>query len=309
MDLSIVIPVFNERENLKPLYKSLVDVLKKLKRKYEIIFVDDGSTDESYQVMRDIQKRDNRVRIIKFRRNFGKSDALTAGFKKSCGDIIFTLDADLQDDPEEIPKFLDKISQGYDLVVGWRFKRNDPITKRLPSKMFNLITSLITGIHLHDFNCGYKAYRGEVVRNINLYGELHRYIPVLAVWKGYSVGEVKIRHRARRFGESKYGFNRLMKGFLDLITVKFLTTYAKRPLHFFGFFGMLSFLLGIISGIYILYLKFIINSSIGDRPILILTILLILVGIQFISLGLLGEMIVSRKEVVGDEGISLKSTE
>ncbi|HIE34442.1 MAG TPA: glycosyltransferase, partial [Candidatus Altiarchaeales archaeon] len=272
-------------------------------------FVDDGSTDESYQVMRDIQKRDNRVRIIKFRRNFGKSDALTAGFKKSCGDIIFTLDADLQDDPEEIPKFLDKISQGYDLVVGWRFKRNDPITKRLPSKMFNLITSLITGIHLHDFNCGYKAYRGEVVRNINLYGELHRYIPVLAVWKGYSVGEVKIRHRARRFGESKYGFNRLMKGFLDLITVKFLTTYAKRPLHFFGFFGMLSFLLGIISGIYILYLKFIINSSIGDRPILILTILLILVGIQFISLGLLGEMIVSRKEVVGDEGISLKSTE
>ena len=307
VDLSVALPVFNEKENLPELYSKLKGVLKKLKKSYEIIFVDDGSTDGSYNVMKEIQKKDNRVKIIKFGRNFGKSTALSAAFKKAGGDLIITMDADLQDDPEEIPKFLKKINQGFDLVVGWRFKRNDSITKRLPSKMFNLITSIITGINLHDFNCGYKVCRRKVAENINLYGELHRYIPVLAVWKGYSVGEVKVKHRPRRFGKSKYGFTRLVKGLLDLITVKFLTTYAKRPLHFFGFFGILSFLLGVVSGIYVLYLKFIMNSSIGDRPLLILTVLMIVVGVQFISLGLLGEMIVSRSEVVEDEGIDFES--
>jgi glycosyltransferase involved in cell wall biosynthesis len=300
-DLSIIIPVFNEEESLDTLYSELTNVLKKLKKSYEIIFVDDGSTDKSFRILNKIQEKDGNVRLTKFRRNSGKSAALSAGFKQSKGDVVFTLDADLQDDPKEIPKFLEKINDGYDLVVGWRFRRKDPLTKTLPSRIFNALTSLITGIGIHDFNCCFKAYRSEVIKNISIYGELHRYIPVLASWKGYSVGEIKVTHHPRRQGKSKYGVMRLIRGFLDLITVMFLVTYAKRPLHFFGFLGIISFILGFLSGVYLIFLKFASNQEISDRPLLILTVLMIIIGVQFISLGLLGEMITSKNEITEDE--------
>ncbi|HEX54914.1 MAG: glycosyltransferase [Candidatus Altiarchaeales archaeon] len=293
VEISIIIPVFNEERNLPELYSELTRVLEKIKKDYEIIFVDDGSTDNSFQVLKEIREKDERVKIIKFRRNFGKSAALSQGFKRAHGEIIFTLDADLQDNPEEIPKFLRKIDQGYDLVVGWRFRRKDPITKKLPSRIFNFLTSLITGIKIHDFNCCFKAFRREVAKNIKVYGELHRYIPVLAFWKGYRIAEIKIEHRPRRYGRSKYGIMRLIKGFLDLITVKFLITYAKRPLHFFGIIGFLSLIIGFFIGLYLLYVKYILNQLIGDRPLLLLSVLLVLVGLQFIFMGLIGEMITS----------------
>ena len=307
--ISIVVPVFNEEENLPELYSELEKILKKLNKSYEIIFVDDGSTDNSFKVLNEIKKKDRNVKIIKLRRNFGKSTALSIGLKKAQGEIIITLDADLQDNPNEIPKFLKKIDEGYDLVVGWRFKRKDPITKKLPSKIFNWLTSILTGIKIHDFNCCFKAFRKEVAKNIKIYGELHRYIPVLAFWRGYRIAEVKVDHRPRKYGKSKYGVMRLVSGFLDLITVKFLITYAKRPLHFFGSIGIISFILGFLAGIYLLYLKFVNNYNIGDRPLLILTVLMIILGMQFISIGLLGEMIVSESEIKEDESIDFKSTQ
>ena len=291
--ISIVVPVFNEEENLPELYSELEKILKKLNKSYEIIFVDDGSTDNSFKVLNEIKKKDRNVKIIKLRRNFGKSTALSIGLKKAQGEIIITLDADLQDNPNEIPKFLKKIDEGYDLVVGWRFKRKDPITKKLPSKIFNWLTSILTGIKIHDFNCCFKAFRKEVAKNIKIYGELHRYIPVLAFWKGYRIAEVKVDHRPRKYGKSKYGVMRLVSGFLDLITVKFLITYAKKPLHFFGIIGFLSLIIGFLIGIYLLYVKYILNQLIGDRPLLLLSVLLVLVGLQFIFMGLIGEMITS----------------
>jgi glycosyltransferase involved in cell wall biosynthesis len=219
-----------------------------------------------------------------------KAAALSAGFSEATGDIVFTMDADLQDDPEEIPNFINKINQGHDMVSGWKIRRKDPISKTIPSKFFNWLTSLTTGVKVHDSNCGFKAYKKEVVKNINIYGELHRYIPAIAYWKGYKVGEVKVVHHARKFGKSKYGVERLMKGFFDLITVKFLTRYAKRPLHLFGFLGVLCFLVGFITGIYLVAGWF--NGiGIGNRPLLMLCVLFIVTGIQLISIGLLGEMI------------------
>jgi len=310
--ISVVIPVYNEEGNIKQLFRELTDVLGGLALEggidsYEVLFIDDGSTDGTYRIIKEIHQKDKHVKAIRFQRNFGKSAALSAGFEKADGDVIFTMDGDLQDDPKEIPKFLDKLDEGYGLVVGWKYRRRDPQTKRIPSKIFNRLTSYLTGVRIHDMNCCFKAYRKEAVRNVNLYGELHRYIPALVYWKGYSVAEIKVNHRPRTYGKSKYGPMRLLKGFFDLITVKFLITYSTRPLHLFGILGLLSTAAGLLIGIYLLYLKYFLNELIGERPLLFASILLIIVGVEFVSMGLLGEMITSTHQLPG-MGYTIKET-
>lgn len=296
--LSIVIPVKNEEKSVQILHEQLISVLSSVDIEYEIIFVDDGSTDRTFQNIMNIIEKDNHVKIIKFRKNFGKAEALSAAFKHAKGDIIITMDGDLQDDPKEIPNFIDKIEEGYDLVSGWKFTRHDPITKKIPSKFFNKLTCMLTGVNIHDFNCGFKAYRKEVTDNINLYGEMHRYIPALAAGFGFKITEITVNHHPRRYGRSKYGFKRIIKGFLDLITVKFLISYSSRPLHIFGMTGILSSTIGILIGIYLLILRYTEDVKLSERPLLLLAILLILIGFQFISIGLLGEMLTfkQRKE-------------
>jgi glycosyltransferase involved in cell wall biosynthesis len=291
VELSIIIPVFNEEGNIELLYGRLHKILERINKKYEIILVDDGSTDSTHEKMVQIQKRTPTVRIIKFRRNFGKAFALNVAFRRSRGEIIVTMDGDLQDDPLELPRFISKIEEGYDLVSGWKYPRLDPITKTLPSKFFNRLTCLVTGVSLNDFNCGYKAYRRIVVKNLILYGEMHRYIPALAAWNGFTIAEIKIKHHPRHSGRSKYGFSRLLKGLLDLITVKFLTNYASRPLHAFGIPGFVLMIAGTLVGMHLAILKYVDNIEISERPLLMVGVMLILIGFQFISLGLLGEMI------------------
>ncbi len=295
MDLSIIIPVKNEEKNVAILHRELTETLKNIGKRYEIIFIDDGSEDNTSPELEKLHKKDKNVKVIELRQNFGKSIALMIGFNHANGDFVITMDGDLQDDPAEIPRMLKKINQGYDLVVGWKYIRNDPITKTMPSKIFNKLTSITTGVNIHDSNCGFKIFRKEVAKSLNIYGELHRYIPALAHWKGYKVSEIKVNHRSRKFGQSKYGVTRLVKGFLDLITVKFLMRFSKRPLHLFGFIGMLFFLIGFSIGVYMTYLwsK---GVTIWDRPILALGVLFMIIGIQFISIGLLGELIVSTKK-------------
>ncbi len=238
LDLSFVIPLKNEAESLNELYQRLVDVIERLAVRFELIFVDDGSTDDSLALLQALRGEDARVKIIQFQGNFGKAAALAAGFEHAAGRIVFTMDADLQDDPAEIPAFLKKLDEGYDLVSGWKRIRQDPLSKTLPSRLFNAVTARLTGVRLHDFNCGFKAYRREVLANTPIYGELHRYVPVLAAAKGFKVGEVVVRHHPRLHGRSKYGIERLTRGLFDLLTVLFLTRYLKRPLHFFGGIGL-----------------------------------------------------------------------
>lgn len=293
-DISIIIPVYNEEDNIILLYQKLSEQLYKITQNYEIIIVDDGSIDSTYKSIFPLHLQDPRLKIIKFRKNFGKSTALNVAFYYANGKIIITMDGDLQDDPEEIPKFLEKIEDGFDLVSGWKYPRFDPIFKTIPSKIFNKMTCLLTGINLHDFNCGYKAYKRDVVKNIKLYGEMHRYIPALADWNGFKITEIKIKHHPRQSGKSKYGFSRIIKGFFDLITIKFLTNYASRPLHVFGVSGIILLFAGIIIGIYLLILKIIEDIILSERPLLMLSILLMIIGIQFISMGLLAEMITYR---------------
>jgi glycosyltransferase involved in cell wall biosynthesis len=290
-ELSIIIPVHNEEENVIELYERLCITLLSLEKTYEIIFVDDGSTDDTFQKIRSI--KDSRVRILRFQRNYGKAAALSCGFKKSKGDIVITMDGDLQDDPKEIPRFLEKL-QEYDMVSGWKNNRQDPFSKTLPSKLFNKMTRFITGVKINDFNCGYKGYRKEVVKNISLYGEFHRYIPALVYWKGYSVGEIKVEHHPRIHGKSKYGIERLIKGFFDLITVTFLMLYKKKPLHMFGGIGFVLGFLGILISMYLAVL-WLTGTGIGDRPLLMLGILLTVIGAQFVSLGLIGELITNSR--------------
>lgn len=295
-DISIVIPVYNEVENVPLLYRKLREDLSSLGRTYEIIFIDDGSTDDTFAKLKEVQANGDHIRIIKFRRNFGKAAALNTAFRQVKGEVVITMDGDLQDDSAEIPKFLDKIDEGYDLVSGWKYPRNDPITKTAPSKVFNKLTCWMTGVNLHDFNCGFKAYKREVTDALHLYGELHRYTPVLANYYGFKIAEVTVRHHPREFGKSKYGAKRVIKGLLDLITVKFLTSYASRPLHVFGVPGILSLLAGFSIGLHLTIQKCLTNFAFSERPLLLLsslllTILLILLGLQFISIGLLGEMI------------------
>jgi len=290
-DISIIIPVYNEEDNIIALYKKIIDDLSPLDRTYEIIFVDDGSTDNTYKKLKEIEADITTIKIIKFRRNFGKAIALNTAFRKVRGEIIVTMDGDLQDDSAEIINFIKKIEEGYDLVSGWKHPRNDPITKTAPSKIFNRMTCWLTGVNLHDFNCGFKAYKREVTNNLNLYGELHRYTPVLANFYGFKIAEITVKHHPRRYGKSKYGMKRLMNGFLDLMTVKFLTSYVSRPLHIFGLPGILAVVAGFVIGLYLIFLKMYEGVALSERPLLLLSILLILLGIQFFSIGLLGEMI------------------
>jgi len=290
-DLSIVIPLYNEEESLRELHRELRMVLGGMNLRHEILFIDDGSTDRSFQVLRDIRGRDRRVRIIRFRRNYGKSAALSVGFEKAQGAIVVTMDADLQDDPAEIPALRRRILEGFDLVSGWKKVRRDPLSKTVPSRFFNFVTRVMTGIPLHDFNCGLKAYRRDVIRTIHVYGELHRYIPVLAHWEGFRVGELVVRHRSRRFGKTKFGVARFWKGFLDLLTALFTTRYVRRPLHLFGFWGMVAFVIGLLIDAWLVVEWYLGRTALGNRPLFLLGILLMIVGIQFISIGLLGELI------------------
>ena len=291
--ISIVIPVFNEAQTLQRLYHQIRTVLDALSVGYEIIFVDDGSTDGSFDVLEELYWRQadpTVIKFIRFRRNRGKAAALAAGFAHVTGDVVVTMDADLQDDPSEIPKLLAKLSEGYDLVSGWKFPRSDSLPKRLLSFFFNKTTCLLTGVALHDINCGFKAYRTEVVKGLHLYGDLHRYTPIIAHQNGYRIAEVKVKHHPRLFGRSKYGWERIPRGFFDLLTVLFLTRYLQRPMHFFGVLGLFLTGIGFFINLYLAILWFI-QGGIGFRPLLMLGILLMILGGQFFSIGLLGEML------------------
>jgi glycosyltransferase involved in cell wall biosynthesis len=293
--VSVLIPLLNEEESLRPLYNEIRKSFNSIASDYEIFFIDDGSTDNSLNVIKDLARMDRKVRFISFRKNYGKSAALQVGFKNVTGDAVITMDADLQDDPEEIPNLLAKLEEGYDLVSGWKKKRFDPFIKKHTSKFFNYITKISSGIKIHDFNCGLKAYRKDVVQSVNVYGELHRYIPVLAGWKGFSVAEIPVRHHARKYGKTKFGISRFFKGFIDLITVIFTTRYIQRPLHLFGLLGAISFLAGFLINAYLTY-EWIQGIALGNRPLLFLGILLIIVGVQLIALGLLGEIMVHKSQ-------------
>lgn len=295
--LSFVIPVYNEDESLALLHGELVASAEKSDQPFEIVFVDDGSRDRSWAVVRELAAKDKRVKGIRLRRNFGKAAALSAGFAAATGDIVFTLDADLQDDPAEIPHFLAIMAEGKDVVSGWKKVRHDPWHKTLPSKVFNGLVSWLTGVPLHDHNCGFKCYRGEIFKEVRLYGELHRFIPVLAAARGFKVGEVVVNHRARKYGHSKYGVRRFMKGFLDLLTVKFLTGFGQRPQHMLGSIGLVSFLLGNLGLLY-LAVTWIIRlwhpdmfEPLHNRPLVLYSIAALLMGAQFMSIGFLAELI------------------
>ena len=293
--ISVVVPVYNERESLQLLYDALTTELQKIGVPYEIIFVDDGSSDGSFAMISELHSHDSRIHAIRFRRNFGKTAALVAGFQRAGGEVIFTMDADLQDDPTEIPKFLDKLAEGYDLVSGWKYPRHDPITKTLPSFVFNrMLVANTTGVKLHDINCGFKAYRREIIEDIKLYGELHRFIPVLAKQRGFNITEVKVHHHKRKFGKSKFGARRFLRGFLDLLTVLFLMSYLRTPLRLFGSLGLLALAAGLLVDLYIVadrFLPFGSHQPIHNRPLLFVGIMLLIFGVSFILTGLQSEMI------------------
>ena len=287
--ISILIPLYNEEGSIKALYLEIINSLENYN--FEIIFINDGSLDNSFNIIKDLINKKN-VYLIDLYKNYGKSAALSEGFKYSNGDYIVTLDADLQDSPSEIPKLLNRlINSDFDIISGWKKDRNDPISKRFPSKIYNSITKLFSGIKIHDFNCGLKVYRKKVVKSIEIYGGMHRYIPVIAKQKGFITSEEPVIHRSRKFGKTKYGGARFLHGFFDLITILFLGKYFAKPLHFFGFFGLLNLITGILINLY-LTIGWFNGHPIGSRPIFFLGILLIIIGIQFISLGLLGELII-----------------
>ncbi len=292
---SIVIPVMNEDQNVRPLYEKLSAQLDSLGRGYEVIFVDDGSTDKTFAELKKLHDEyPNIVRVIRFRRNFGKTPALVAGFSRCRGEVIFTMDGDLQDDPQEIPSYLEKLDEGYDLVSGWKYPRLDPITKTFPSRIFNKLVSTTSGVHLHDINNGFKAYRRELIEDthLKLYGEFHRFVPVMAHWRGYRVTEIKVRHHPRKYGVSKFGARRFARGLIDLLNVLFLTTFLRTPLRFFGPMGFWTFLLGTLVDAYVVVRSiFFIHEPIHNQPLLFVGILLMIFGIQFILTGLQSEMI------------------
>jgi glycosyltransferase involved in cell wall biosynthesis len=293
MEISVVIPMFNEEANIRPLYSQLKQTLEDLGKSYEIVVVDDGSTDSGLEILGQLCKEDGLLKVVRLRRNFGQTAAFSAGFDEARGDVVVTLDADLQNDPSDIPLLLAMIEEGYDVVSGWRKSRRDPfLTRRFPSMVANLLISQVTGVKLHDYGCSLKAYRHEVLENINLYGELHRFIPALASWMGISLAEVPVAHQARRFGKSKYGLSRAIRVVLDLLTVRFLLSYSTRPIHIFGSLGILAAFLGSVIVAYLGYVRLILQRSIAERPLLLLGILLLVVGVQFITMGLLGELVV-----------------
>jgi len=289
--LSVVIPLLNEEENIPLLYQELKDVLDNLHDDYEIIFIDDGSTDRSLQLLCDLQKKDDHLVVVNFRKNFGQTAAMAAGFDYALGDVIITMDADLQNDPKDIPRLLEQINAGNDVVTGWRFDRKDTfINRRLPSIIANKIISKTTGVNLHDYGCTLKAFRKEVIKSVKLYGEMHRFIPAIASGMGIDFTEVKVNHRARRFGTSKYGISRTIRVVLDLMTVKFLLSYSTRPIQVFGLMGVVSGGLGVLIALIMTFQRQFMGMPMSDRPMLFLAIVLIFVGIQFISLGLIAEL-------------------
>ncbi len=289
-DLSIVVPLFNEVESLPHLKRAIDDLLERENLPAQVIFVDDGSNDGSLELLHQFRESDARVDVVCFRRNHGKSAALAAGFEIATGKYVVTMDADLQDDPNEIPNLIARLDDGFDMVSGWKKKRHDPLSKTIPSKFFNRVARISSGIKIHDFNCGLKIYRREVLETFDLYGELHRFIPILAKSQGWTVGELPVQHHARQWGKTKFGISRFLHGFLDLLTVLFLVRFAASPMHLFGSFGLLSGLVGFGLLAY-MTVEWFMGTPIGDRPLFFLGILLLIVGVQFFSMGLIGEQI------------------
>ena len=298
--VSVVIPVHDEERSVALLYDELRSALESLGLDWEAIFVDDGSTDGTFAALTRLHSGNDNIRVVRLRRHFGKAAALGAGFDQARGDTVVTMDGDLQDDPAEIPRLLAKLDEGFDLVSGWKTRRRDPLTRRLLSRVFNTVTSRFSGVRLHDMNCGLKAYRAEVVHGLRLYGELHRFIPVLAHYRGFRIAELPVNHRQREHGRSRYGIERYLRGFLDLLTVSFIGRYRHRPLHLFGGLGLTLMTIGIGILVYLTVDKAL-GHAIGGRPLLTLGVLLVVVGLQFFSLGLISEMITSHHEERAEE--------
>ena len=293
--ISVVVPIRNEERSIALLYDELRATLDGAGLDWEAVFVDDGSTDGSFSALTRLHAEQANVRVVRLRRNFGKAAALAPGFAQVRGDVVVTIDGDLQDDPNEIPKLLAKLDEGFDLVSGWKSRRRDPWRRRFASKVFNRMTGWLTGVHLHDVNCGLKAYRVEVLRGLRIYGELHRFIPVLAHHRGFRIAELPVNHRPREHGRSRYGLERYLRGFLDLLSVSFMGRYRHRPLHLFGGLGLLLGAIGSVILIYLTAVK-IAGHAIGGRPLLTLGVLLVVVGLQFFSLGLISELITAQHE-------------
>lgn len=291
-DISVVVPVFNEGENIKELYLQLQKVLGSMPKDYEIIFVDDGSTDNSFDILSEIHRGDAHLKVVKFRKNFGQTAALDAGIKDASGKIIITIDGDLQNNPADIPLILEEMKKGYDVISGWRYKRNDSLVRNLLSKCAYLMRRFLLGDMIHDSGCTLKAYKKECFDNLNLYGEMHRFIPAILNWKGFKIGEVKVTHNARKRGKSKYSLTRVVKGFLDLLVIRFWMRYSARPIHLFGVVGIFLLMLGFIFGVYLAIVKLYFHVALSGRPLLFLTVLLFVVGIQFIVFGLLADIMV-----------------
>jgi len=305
-EISVLVPIYDEEGSVEELAARVAAVLDDLGRSFELIFVDDGSRDASAERVRAARRRDRRVKLLRLRRNFGKAAALSAGIEHSRGSIVVTMDGDLQDVPEEIPRFLAKLEEeDLDLVSGWKRSRRDPISKRYPSKLFNWVTRKLAQVDLHDFNCGFKAYRREVLEQIAIYGELHRYIPVLASRRGFRIGELPVSHERRRHGRSKYGWDRFYKGLLDLITVLFITKYTRRPLHLFGLIGLAFVGVGFAIDLYLAILWLFFDQALSNRPLLLLGVLLMVLGFQILTTGLIGEMI-THKTFRRDDSYSIK---
>lgn len=302
--VSVIIPLLNEEESLQELASKIENVFSGINYNFEVIFIDDGSTDKSFDVIRNLHRRNPRFHCIKFRRNYGKSAALAKGFRAAKGSIIITMDADLQDDPNEIPELINMINSGYDLVSGWKKVRYDPFIKKYTSRFFNYVTSKLSGIRLHDFNCGLKAYRKEVAKSVRLYGEMHRYIPAMAHLAGFKVTEKVVKHHARKFGKTKFGPGRFLSGFFDVLTLTFTHRFMKKPLHFFGALGLISAGLGSLIAIYLIILKYFEGKNLSDRPLFLGGIFLIIVGIQLFSIGLLAEMMT--KYNVHDDDVQIE---
>jgi len=293
VEVSVVVPVYNEECDLVELHDRVTEVLSATGRSYEIIAVDDGSQDRSFEILRSLQEQDDHLVVVRFRRNFGQTAAFSAGFDTARGEIIITIDADLQNDPADIPRLIEVMEEGFDVVSGWRKDRKDPfLSRRLPSILANRLISFVTGVKLHDYGCSLKAYRSDVVKNLHLYGEMHRFIPALASWMGVSVTEIAVRHHARKHGKSKYGISRTLRVVLDLLTVRFLLSFSARPMQLFGLLGMASFGVGFLIGLYLTALKLLYGASISSRPLLLLSVLMLVAGIQLITMGLLAELIV-----------------
>lgn len=291
MKISVVIPTYNEEENIRLLYDEITEVMRAMDYEYEVLFIDDGSSDTTLSVLKSLQDEDAHIGVVQFRRNFGQTAAMSAGFDYASGDVIITMDADLQNDPHDIPRFIEKIDEGFDVVTGWRYDRQDAfINRKLPSMIANKIISWTTGVSLHDYGCTLKAFRREVIKNIHLYGEMHRFIPAIASGMGISFTEIKVNHRPRRFGTSKYGISRTIRVVLDLITVKFLLSYATRPIQIFGLLGFISGTVGFLIALIMTIQRQFYDIPLSDRPLLLLAIVLIFIGIQFISIGLIAEL-------------------